>query len=296
MNDAGNSFLPTLPRPAPGRAPNVVLPAPYERTTSFGKGAALGPAAIIDASRHVELFDEELMLPLEFAVETLPAIDCASGSDEQALERIREAAASVMESGCFLLSLGGEHTISAPLIEAAFKQNAGLGVLQIDAHSDLRDEYTGTRLSHGCAMRRALDVGVKLVAAGIRSFSKEEYDLMQARKIPVFMARDIASAHDDAWMDDLINELGRNVYLTVDVDGLDPGLAPGTGTPEPGGLGWYPLLRLLRKLFAARKVLAADIVEVAPVPGQVVTEYTAARLGAKILLYRSLACAGRLQG
>jgi agmatinase len=295
MREIGSRFLPALPpSAAPAAVPLAVLPIPYERTTSFGKGAAAGPAAILAASAHVELFDEELLLPLDLAVETLPAMDGDSGDDEAALARIRDSARSVLASGRFLLSLGGEHTITAPLVEAARSVHGPLTVLQVDAHTDLRDVYTGTRRSHGCVMRRVLDQGTPVVAVGIRSFSREEYDLIRARRLPVFLARDLAAAPDDAWMDCVLEALGPEVYLTVDIDGLDPAVAPGTGTPEPGGLGWYPLLRLLRRVAARRRLVAADIVEVAPSPGQSVAEYAAARLGAKILLYRTLAAAGRL--
>ncbi len=295
MNDSVLRFLPLLPPFKHGDGCPVVLPIPYERTTSFGKGAVNGPAAILKASAHVELFDEELLAPLDFAVETLPAVDCESGDDETVLARIRDAAREVSGSGRFLLSLGGEHTISALLVEAFNTEHGELSVLQIDAHSDLRDVYTGTHRSHGCVMRRVVEQGIPVTAVGIRSFSKEEHDFIQTRQIPLFSAAAIAAANDDSWMDRAIMTLTRNVYVTVDIDGLDTAIAPATGTPEPGGLGWHQFLRLLRRVAASRSLVAADIVEVAPAPGQCVTEYTAARLGAKILFYKVLAASGCLQ-
>ena len=293
MCDSTLRFLSALPPPRTD-ANIVVLPLPYERTTSFGKGAAAGPAAVLAASAHVELFDEEFFVPLDFDVATLPPLDCETGDDESVLARIRDAAAAVFKAGRFLLSLGGEHTVTAPLVEAARSVHSPLTVLQIDAHMDLRDVYTGTRHSHGCVMRRVMEQGAALVAVGIRSFSREEHEFAQARQVPVFYAMDIDQQPNDSWMDRVIDALDKNVYLTVDIDGLDPAVAPGTGTPEPGGLGWYQLLRLLQRVAANRNLLGADIVEVAPAPGQQVSEYAAARLGAKILLYRTLADSGRL--
>ncbi len=267
------------------RAPYAVLPAPYERTVSYGRGAGRGPAAILRASREIELFDEELRRPLDLAVQTLPTVDCRRGSDARVLGAIRRAAEPVLAAGRFLLTLGGEHTITGPLVEAARAVHGGLTVLQCDAHLDLRAEFRGELLSHACVMRRVLELGVPSVAVGIRSVCAEEYDLIRLRRLPVFWARGIAQSRATAWQAAVIRRLGPVVYITVDVDCLDPGTLPGTGTPEPGGLDWYALTGLLRRVCAERRVVAADIVETAPVPGTPASEYTAARLAAKLLLY-----------
>ncbi|MBI2442179.1 MAG: agmatinase [Lentisphaerae bacterium] len=267
------------------RAPYAVLPVPYERTVSFGRGTARAPAAILRASRHIEAFDEELLQPLGLKVQTLPAIPCRHGRDAQVLERIGRAAAAVLQAGRFLMSLGGEHTITLPLVRAARAAYGRLTVLHCDAHLDLRDHYTNTRLSHGCVMRRVLELGVPVVSVGIRSVCAEEYQLIKERHLSVFWARAIVAARSSAWIKQVLARLGRRVYLTIDADCLDPALMPGTGTPEPGGLSWYVLTALLRRVCATREVVATDLVETAPIPGTPVSEYTAARLATKVMLY-----------
>lgn len=267
------------------RAPYAVLPAPYERTVSFGRGTQRAPAAILAASVHIESFDEELFQPLGLGVQTLPAVACRRGTDRQVLEVIRRAAAAVMQRGQFLLTLGGEHTITFPLVAAAKAMHGDLTVLHFDAHLDLRDRYTRTPLSHGCVMRRVMELGAPIVSVGIRSVCAEEYHLVKQYRLPVFWARDIIQARSEVWMKAVLARLGKRVYITIDADCLDPSLMPGTGTPEPGGLGWYALTGLLRRVCAARRVVAADLVEVAPVPGTPACEYIAARLAAKLMLY-----------
>jgi agmatinase len=266
-------------------APYAVLPAPYERTVSFGRGAKHAPAAILAASVQIESFDDELLQPLLLGVQTLPAVDCRHGTDRQVLETIRRTAAAVMRRGQFLLTLGGEHTITFPLVTAAKAMYGDLTVLHFDAHLDLRDRYTRTPLSHACVMRRVMELGVPIVSVGIRSICAEEYHLIKQHRLPVFWARDIVQARTKAWMKAVLARLGKQVYITIDIDCLDPSLMPGTGTPEPGGLDWYTLTRLLRRVCAARRVVAADLVEVAPVPGTPSCEYIAARLAAKLMLY-----------
>lgn len=270
------------------RAPYAVLPAPYERTVSFGRGTERAPAAILAASVHIEPFDEELFQPLGLGVQTLPAVPCRRGTDKQVLETIRRTAAVVLQSGRFLLTLGGEHTITFPLVAAARAMHGDLTVLHLDAHLDLRDRYTRTPLSHACVMRRVMELGVPIVAVGIRSVCAEEYQLVKQHRLPVFWARDIVQARSETWMKAVLARLGKRVYITMDVDCLDPSLMPGTGTPEPGGLTWYALTQLLRRVCATRRVVAADLVEVAPVSGTPACEYIAARLAAKLMLYHRI--------
>ncbi len=268
-------------------APYAVLPVPYERTVSFGRGTANAPRAILDASREIERFDEELLRAPGLRVQTLPAVDCRRGSEREVLAAIREAARAVFARRRFLLTLGGEHTITAPLVEAAREAWDALCVLHLDAHLDLRDEFRGSRLSHACVMRRVLELGVPVVHVGIRSLCEEEHRLISEAGLPVFWARDIVAAPDHAWIEKIIARLARRVYVSLDVDGLDPGVMPGTGTPEPGGLSWRDVTALLRRVCAERAVVAADVVEVAPIPGTPVCEYTAARLAAKLLAYHA---------
>ena len=270
------------------RAPYAILPAPYERTVSFGQGTERAPAAILAASVHIEPFDEELFQPLNLGVQTLPAIDCRRGTARQVLAAIQRTAAAVMQRGQFLMTLGGEHTITFPLVAAAKDMHKDLTILHLDAHLDLRDRYTQTTLSHGCVMRRVMELGAPIVSVGIRSVCAEEYHLIKQHCLPVFWARDIVQARSDAWMKAVLASLGKRVYISIDIDCLDPSLMPGTGTPEPGGLGWYAISGLLRRVCATRRVVAADLVEVAPIPGTPSCEYIAARLATKLMLYHRI--------
>jgi len=270
------------------KAPYAVLPLPYEKTVSYGTGTARGPAAILHASQAVEDYDEELEVPVNLAVETLKAPSFKGLTDTRALAVIKAAALPVMKAGRFLLSLGGEHTITGPLAAAAREAFGNISILHVDAHPDLRDKFSGTKLSHGCVLRRAREMGISTTHVGIRSCSQEEASYIKKENIPVFWAKDICTSQDTKWMDNVIRKLGNKVYLSVDIDGLDCALIQGTGTPEPGGMSWYQLTALIRKVMSRKHVVAADIVETAPMPGSQVSEFVAARLGLKILLCHSM--------
>lgn len=266
-------------------APYVVLPLPYERSVSFGSGTAQAPKAILAASEQLELFDEELCLAPGIKVRTLPAPDCESGSEAEVLSTLEKLARQELSEGRFLLSLGGEHTVTAPLVRAASEVYPGVTVLHLDAHLDLRDQYEGNAFSHACVMRRVLEQNIRIVHVGMRSLCEEEYRLVKDLNLPVFWGQDIILDKDGLWMKTVVSLLGRHVYLSLDVDVLETSVMPGTGTPEPGGLSWYQVLKLLRLLCRHCQVVAADIVETVPVPGMVVSEYTAAKLAAKLLAY-----------
>lgn len=275
--------LTTRPDPAVPRF--AVLPIPYEGTVSYGKGTAKGPAAILDASRYVEEFDEELaQVTRTRGVVTLPPVRAASTPDAQ-MKRIAAAARAAMAGGTFVLSLGGEHSVTGPLVRAAADEHGEISVLQIDAHADLRDVYEGTRHSHACAMRRVLDVTPRLVQVGIRAYSEQE-TIDCPRQVASFITPSIVE-NDPRWIERALAGLGKKVYITIDVDGFDPAYVPGTGTPEPGGLTWRQVTALLRRVCAERRVVSADIVETAPIPGQTVSEFLAARLACKLLAYLS---------
>ena len=272
----------------PATARFAVLPVPYEGTVSYKAGTAAGPAAILEASTQVETFDDELRA--EFigpGVATCPAVPPADTPDEQ-MRRVRAAAEPILRSGKFLLTLGGEHSITAALVAAATAVHGALAVLQIDAHADLRDRYDGTEHSHACVMRRVLKLAAGLCQVGIRNFSLEE-NRDCPRQVAAFVTPAVI-ASDPCWVDRAMTVLGdvEKVYLTIDIDGLDPSIAPGTGTPEPGGLSWAQTLELVRAVCTRRKVVAADIVEVRPIPPNHVTEFLAARLAYKIIAYTQL--------
>jgi agmatinase len=273
------------------RARAVIMPVPYEATTSFGGGTGGGPAAIIESSRYIELYDQELDAePYEVGIATLPALALTGAGPQQALEELRRAYDGVLEAGPdkFVIMLGGEHSISsAPMLAWADRlerEGRRLSVLQIDAHTDLRPEYEGSPYSHASVMARVQD-RVEIVAAGIRAITAEEMRAVRrAESIHVFLADDIHS--NDQWMDDAISRLGDDVYITFDVDGFDPTLVPSTGTPEPGGLQWYPVLKLLRRVFTERTVHGVDIVELAPIPGLSAPDFLVAKLAYKMIGYR----------
>jgi agmatinase len=273
------------------RARVVILPVPYEATTSFGAGTGSGPAAIIEASRYIELYDQELdSEPSEVGIATLPALSLTGAGPEQAIGELRAAYDRILEAGPdkFIIALGGEHSISsAPILAWADrlrKEGRRLSVLQIDAHTDLRDEYEGSAYSHAAVMARVKDE-VEIVAVGIRAITSEEMQLVRrAENIHVFLADNIHTGEE--WIDDVLSRLGEDVYITFDVDGFDPSLVPATGTPEPGGLQWYPVMKLLRRVFSERTVHGVDIVELAPIPGYPAADFLVAKLAYKMIGYR----------
>lgn len=261
----------------------AVLPVPYEGTVTFMRGTANAPAAIIDASAQVEEFDEEIMRDFRAAgIITLSPVLPADTPEEQ-MRRIGSVARTLVRGGKFLLTLGGEHSITAPLVRATAEEHGDISVLQIDAHADLRDTYEGSPHSHACVMRRVLEVTDRIAQVGIRNYSQQEY-LECGRQVENFVTPAVIES-DSGWVDRVLSLLGEKVYVTVDVDGFDPAYVPGTGTPEPGGLTWRQVTGLLRRLCAERQVVGADIVEVVPVPGQKVSEFLAARLAYKMIAY-----------
>ena len=272
------------------KARAVILPVPYEATTSYGAGTGAGPAAIIDASRYIELYDQELdSEPNEVGIATLPALELTGAGPEAAIHELREAYDALLVAGPekFIIALGGEHSISsAPIMAWAdkLKRRDRISVLQFDAHTDLRHEYEGSRYSHAAVMHRVYE-SVDLVAVGIRALTREERQLARKRKnIHLFLADDIHTG--EAWMDDVREKLGNTVYISFDVDGFDPSLVPSTGTPEPGGLLWYPVMKLLRRVFAEKNVIAADVVELAPIPGLAAPDFLVAKLVYKMIGYK----------
>ncbi|MDH3271315.1 MAG: agmatinase [Gemmatimonadota bacterium] len=273
------------------RADAIVLPVPYESTTSWGGGTRAGPDAILAASRFVELYDQEFGCEpaASLGIHTLPALELTRAGAEAAMAELRDAYARVADAAGegFLLMLGGEHSISSPAILAqADRYDGRLSVLQMDAHADLRAQYEGTPASHASAMARVLD-RADVVAVGVRGVSREEIDVSAASGGSTLVWAD-EMWEDDRWMERALDALGPRVYLTFDVDYFDPSIAPSTGTPEPGGGDWYRTLRFLKRVFAEREVVAADIVELAPTPGLPAPDFAVAKLAYKLISYRYL--------
>ena len=267
----------------------VILPVPYESTTSYGGGAKAGPSAIIEASRYIELYDQEFdaETALEIGIHTLPAVELTRAGAREAMVELREVHDRILDAaeGRFVLMLGGEHSVSSPAIRAhAARHDDRITVLQFDAHADLRAEYEGSPHSHASAMARVLDVA-DVVGVGLRAVSQEEIEVARAHDGVTMIWAD-EMWEDDRWTDRALERLGPKVYLTFDVDYFDPSLVPSTGTPEPGGGDWYRTLRFLKRVFAEREVVGCDVVELAPTPGLHAPDFLVAKLVYKLLSYR----------
>lgn len=266
------------------RAKYAVLPVPYDGTVSFQVGTRNGPRAIITSSQQVELFDEEL--GREFfhcGIATLDPVAPEMAGPKEQHDAVFAAAKKIVGDGKFLIGLGGEHSITSGLVRAVMTRHKKLSVLQIDAHADLRDQYEGTPYSHASAMRRVLDLGASLVPVGIRNYSLAEHQFMRSRGFTPFSAR---TCHTDSdWIERAVEMLDSPVYVTIDIDGFDPAYAPGTGTPEPGGMTWMQVTALLRAVTQRHEVVGADVVEVMPLPGSAQTEFLAAKLIYKLIAY-----------
>ena len=259
----------------------TVIPVAYEGTVTYGKGAAKGPKAIIDASKHVETYERELGKNI-FDIYTLEGVT-KKGAPEDVVNEVYNAVKKEINNKKQVVVLGGEHSITIGAVKAFKEKFYDLSVLQIDAHSDLRQEYEESRYSHACVMRRIFDMNVPFVQVGIRSFCDEEADFIKKNKLKPFYAEDIYD--NDEWMDDAISRLSDNVYLTFDLDGLDPSIMPATGTPEPGGLGWYQAIKFLKKTAKAKNIVGFDIVELAPIKKLSFPDFIAAKLTYKMIGY-----------
>ena len=260
----------------------VIWPIAYEGTVSYGGGTGKGAAAIIDASRNMELYDEETDAETYklgiHTIEQSPSID----PPERMMNTLYFHAKDLVASEKFVAMIGGEHSVSAPVIRAHAEKYMNLSVLQIDAHADLRDEYDGTPYSHASIMARVVkDLNIPAVQVGIRSISVDEARNLDQLPTRIFWAKDIVGRDD--WWDDAVDGLTENVYLTIDIDGLDPSLVSATGTPEPGGLGWYETIGLIRTLARKRRVVGMDLTEYSYVEGQNASAFLCAKLIYKTL-------------
>ncbi len=271
----------------------VVLPVPYEATTTWEPGTAAGPEAILEASRQVEFWDEWLEDEARrFGVRTAAPL-VFPGPPEELAPVLEEQVGALLDAGRLPLLLGGEHSLSLGPIRAAARRHRDLVVLHLDAHPDLREEYEGTRHGHGCVMRRALEAGIRIHAFGIRAVSPEERDLYRESRWPAraILARELLALAPPRRVERILEELpAAPLWLSFDVDGLDPGVIPATGTPEPGGVDWYTVSELLARLArGSRPVVGMDLVELTPRPGLHAADFAAARLAQRMLLAGLLA-------
>lgn len=261
----------------------VVIQVPFDSTASYMGGARNGPHAIIRASREVELFDRELGEPYREGIATLEEIDLARGDSERTVKMVSDALGKIAGMGKTPVMLGGEHTITAG---AAMALGTGVDFVILDAHSDLRDEYEGCKFSHACTSRRIAGSGNRITELGVRSISREEMDYLSENKnVKVHFMDDIRESGLAPTLKKLSGDLkGRRVYLSIDIDALDPSEAPGTGTPEPGGFHYREALEIVKTVCQSAKSIAGfDITEVAPIPGSHVTEFLAAKLAYKTI-------------
>ncbi len=270
----------------------VILPIPYEATTTYRKGCETGPAAVITASQQLEAYDEELKREtcLEVGIYTHDAIaDTRQQPQLSAEEMLAVTTATVsrlIADDKFVVAVGGEHAITTGVVQA-YRQalSEPFTVVQIDAHGDMRFEYEGSLHNHACVMRRVLEMGLPTLPVGIRAICREEAELIAKQQIPVIWDRDIAG--DPNWIEKAIAKITtEKVFLTIDVDGIDPALIPGVGTPEPGGLSWHQTLNFLRRLFQTHQVIGCDVMELAPISDSVVSEFTTAKLIYKLIGYQ----------
>jgi agmatinase len=263
----------------------VVVPVPYDLTTTYQGGARKGPAAILEASCNMELYDEELDAESYRAgIHTVPPLEAVAAGPEGMLERVEEAIDGVFELGKIPVMLGGEHSITLGAVRAAVKRFPKLSVLHLDAHADMRESYQGTLYSHACIGRRMLEL-CPVVQAGIRSMSVEEAAFLRKGTVPFYSAAAIRK--DRTWVSKAVGHLSKDVYISVDLDALDPSVMPATGTPEPGGMLWQDVLELIREVCRKRRVVGFDVVELAPIPGMVAPDFLAARLAYRMMGYLS---------
>ena len=265
----------------------LVLPIPYDGTTSYRSGAKDGPRAIIEASRQVELYDAEFQkeCALQWGIHTLPAIAPDHAGPEATVARIESVVADHAGSGKLLAILGGEHSISIGVARALRRVHGDFVTVQLDAHADLRDSYDGTPYSHACAARRIVEqCGSHVVQLGIRSvdFSEAAYIGDHPQNVTTIFAETMHTSRD--WLDLLKERVaGKPVFLTVDLDAFDPAIMPATGTPEPDGLSYRTVLEIIRMIAAEARIIAFDCVELAPIPGLHHPDFTTAKLVYKII-------------
>lgn len=269
------------------KAKVVITQVPYDKTTTYIHGTSGGPAAIIDASKYMERYDDELnQETFKVGIHTMEPLDCDKLTSEEMVEKVYSTTSDLLKSNKFPVMLGGEHSISVGAVKAFKEAYPNISVLHLDAHYDLRNEYFGSKLNHGCVARRICEI-CPITQVGVRSMSKEEKDFLLGQgpdgKVKSISVYDILDM--PMWKDKATNSLSENVYISIDLDVFDPAIVPAVGTPEPGGLGWYETLDLLRDVAKDKKVVGFDVVELCPIKGQIASDFFAAKLIYRLLGY-----------
>lgn len=265
-----------------GKSLFVVVPVPYDLTSTYQGGARRGPAAILEASANMELYDEELDKETYVCgIHTLPAIEPVASGPAAMNEAVMRKVAPIVRDGKIPVLLGGDHSVTLGAVRATAEAFPGLSVLHLDAHADLRDSYQGTPFSHACISRRISEV-VPLVQVGIRSMSAAEAVFLKSSSVVSISPDEFKQTGS---IKRIAGNLKKDVYLTIDLDVFDPSIMPSTGTPEPGGLLWSDVLDIVREVSHTCNVRAFDIVELAPIPGIVAPDFLAAKLIYRIMGY-----------
>jgi agmatinase len=267
-----------------GRAKALVLPVAYDHTSSYGTGSRKAPLRVIEASRYVEYYDEELGVePRQAGIHTLPIMEPDVSGPEAMVAQVESAVGQILDLGKCPVLVGGEHSLSAGAVKAAARRRPGLSVLQLDAHADLREAWQGSRFSHACVAARMAEL-CPILQIGIRAMTGDEHAAARAHPVKTITAARFHAGHD--WRAEMDAFLAPLVYVTVDVDVFDPSVLPATGTPEPGGLSWNQVLDVLRRVFATREVVGMDVVELEPIPGVSAPDYAVAKLIHRMIGYR----------
>lgn len=269
------------------KAKVVILPLPYDKTGSHRGGASRGPKAILDASQELELYDREIdIVSADVGIFTLSPPKLPT-IPKLMIDEVYSITKGLIEKDKFVVSLGGDHTVTIGVARAYKELYPDIDFLVLDAHSDLRDEYVGSRFSHACMSRRLLEMG-KVKIVGVRSISKEEIDYLRVASpsCEIVYMKDIIV--NDRWMDDVIRGLSDNIYLSIDLDVLDSGVMPSVQTPQPGGFLWYEILGVLKTLMREKNVVGFDVVELSPISGDLAPDFLAAKLVYKMIGYKGL--------
>lgn len=258
----------------------VIMGVPYDGTVSFQSGARTGPDSVLSVSPNLEHYDKELGNIFETGIFTAGIVDIANihVNPEAVMNRVYDVSKSYVSDDKFLVTMGGEHSITQGVVRAYKENYEKLSVLQLDAHHDLMEEYGGSRYSHASVAKRLIDIGCSLTQFGIRVTSEDEHAFINKHNqgLSIFYAKDIYD--NDQWHEEAIDSLSDNVYITIDLDGLDPSIMPSTGTPVPGGLDWYGTMNFLRKVYKKRNVVGLDVMELKPIPGNEAPNFLAADL------------------
>lgn len=272
-------------RSTSGRCRFFVLPVPYEMTTSYCKGTGRGPRAVVEASCQLELWDEELKKETwKAGICTLPPFGSKARAEVFFPKLGKKAAELIKRDDAVPFFLGGEHSITQALIPPFLEKYPGLSILHFDAHADLRESYEDSRFNHACALYPA-SRKCKVVQVGIRSVAPEELHNVNSGNVKTFLRHE--NLDTDKLIKDVLKNLTKTVYMTIDVDGFDPSVVPRTGTPQPGGFLWHEALDLFRAVCREKKIVGVDVVEVSPQKGTVISEFAAAKLVYRLMGYIS---------